>query len=89
MGGMIVYVQALNKWFSRLLRGGPRKSVSAISGRQAWLPREEYMKIESVSYKHGMLKKLSHKKRLRPAYFTGDEIPDEVETIIEKGVSIV
>ena len=42
------------------------------------------MKIESVSYKHGMLKKLSHKKRLRPAYFTGDEIPDEVETIIEK-----
>jgi hypothetical protein len=31
-----------------------------------------------------MLKKLTHKKRLRPVYLTGDEIPDEIETLIEK-----
>ena len=42
------------------------------------------MEIESISYKHGMLRKLSHKKKLRPICFVGDEIPNEIKVIIEE-----
>ena len=49
---------------------------------------QEYMKIESISYKHGMLKKLSHKKRLRATYFTGVD-GSFWNTGTEEGISAV
>ena len=41
------------------------------------------MEIERISYKHGMLKKPSHKKKLRAKHLVKGQIPSEILKLIE------
>jgi hypothetical protein len=42
------------------------------------------MKIEQISYKHGMIKKPSHRKKLRARYLHKGNIPDEIAALIKE-----
>lgn len=42
------------------------------------------MEIDHISYKHGMIKKPSHRKKLHARYLNKENIPDEIVALIEK-----
>jgi hypothetical protein len=42
------------------------------------------MKIEHISYKHGMIKKPSQRKKLHARYLHKGNIPDEIVALIEE-----
>jgi len=42
------------------------------------------MQIEQISYKHGMIKKPSHRKKLHARYLSKGNIPDEIVALIEE-----